>query len=53
LSDAGGAKYLKAQSEKNPAAFMTLIGKVLPMTVVGDPNNPLVTSLTVTFVKPD
>jgi hypothetical protein len=32
---------------------LSLVGKVLPMTVAGDPNNPLLTGLTVTFVKPD
>lgn len=41
LSTAGGAGYLVAQSEKNPVAFMALVGKVLPMTVQGDPENPL------------
>lgn len=30
---------------------MTLVGKVLPMTVASDPANPL--SVTVTFTKPD
>ena len=33
LSDAGGQKYLVAQAKDNPNAFMTLVGKVLPMTV--------------------
>lgn len=32
----GGAEYLKEQAEKNPAAFMTLIGKVLPLQVSGE-----------------
>lgn len=41
LSDAGGVDYLKTQSELNPAAFMTLIGKVLPLTVAGDSTSPL------------
>ena len=53
LHDAGGAQYLLTQARNNPNAFMTLVGKVLPMTVVGDKDNPLVTGLTVTFVKPD
>ena len=35
LSKAGGAEYLLKQSGENPAAFMTLIGKVLPMQVTG------------------
>lgn len=53
LNDAGGAEYLLKQANENPNAFLSLVGKVLPMTVAGDPNNPLLTGLTVTFVKPN
>ena len=42
LDKAGGADYLLSQSESNPTAFMTLVGKVLPMTVAGDTTAPLV-----------
>jgi len=35
LDDAGGQHYLSRQAEENPAAFMTLIGKVLPTTLSG------------------
>ena len=52
LDGAGGEKYLREQAQKNPAAFMTLIGKVLPTTLQGDPNAPLATSLEVRFVRP-
>lgn len=31
LDDAGGQAYLKAQAARNPAAFLTLVGKVLPL----------------------
>lgn len=31
LSDAGGVDYLKQQAEENPTAFLTLVGKVLPL----------------------
>lgn len=41
LSDAGGAAYLLKQSEANPTAFMTLVGKVVPLQLGGDPDNPL------------
>lgn len=41
LDDAGGAEYLLTQAQTNPNAFLTLVGKVLPMTVAGDPTNPL------------
>lgn len=39
--NAGGVGYLLTQAEKNPAAFMTLVGKVLPLTLSGDPENPV------------
>lgn len=41
LDRAGGAQYLLEQSASNPSAFMTLLGKVLPTTLAGDPKNPL------------
>jgi hypothetical protein len=33
LDDAGGQEYLARQAKENPSAFMTLIGKVLPLQV--------------------
>jgi hypothetical protein len=30
LADAGGRAYLVAQAKKNPSAFLTLLGKLLP-----------------------
>ena len=53
LDQAGGVSYLLTQAQSNPNAFLTLVGKVLPLTVAGDPENPLAAGLTVTFVKPD
>lgn len=35
LDKAGGEDYLVRQSSENPTAFMTLLGKVLPMQVSG------------------
>ena len=35
LDDSGGVEYLKQQAQTNPNAFLTLVGKVLPMTVQG------------------
>lgn len=35
LDDAGGQAYLAKQAEANPAAFMTLVGKVLPLQIEG------------------
>jgi hypothetical protein len=35
LDDVGGADYLVSQAMENPTAFMTLVGKVLPLQVNG------------------
>lgn len=35
LDEAGGVKYLVTQAKKNPKAFMSLIGRVLPLQVTG------------------
>jgi hypothetical protein len=41
LGDAGGQQYLARVAEEQPAAFLTLLGKVLPTTLAGDKENPL------------
>lgn len=33
LDKAGGVRYLQTQAVESPAAFLTLIGKVLPLQV--------------------
>ena len=33
--------YLKAQAVENPGPFLALLGKVLPMQITGDANNPV------------
>ena len=33
LAGVGGEEYLRLQAGENPTAFLTLVGKVLPMTV--------------------
>lgn len=53
LDKVGGVDYLAAKAESHPQAFVSLIGRVLPMTVSGDPNNPLFSAITVTLVKPN
>jgi hypothetical protein len=35
LSAVGGQRYLEEQATANPVAFMTLLGKVLPMQLTG------------------
>lgn len=37
----GIARYLEKQAVDNPGPFMALLGKVLPMTVAGDKDNPV------------
>ena len=36
LDRAGGVAYLTRQAKENPAAFLTLVGKIIPLTVKGD-----------------
>jgi hypothetical protein len=38
LHEAGGVEYLKRMADENPGAFMTLLGKVLPLQLAGGPN---------------
>lgn len=37
----GMVGYLQEQAQKNPTAFLTLLGKVLPTTLASDPLNPM------------
>ena len=39
----GLVSYLTLQAEENPVAFMGLLGKVLPLQIAGDPDQPLET----------
>jgi hypothetical protein len=41
LSRAGGTAYLVEQAQKNPNAFMSLVAKVIPTQLTGDPENPI------------
>lgn len=50
LDESGGIGYLKRQAEENATAFLTLVGKVLPMTVAGDPNAPIKTDHTIEII---
>ena len=38
--------YLTQQAKENPGPFMALLGKVLPMQIAGDTENPLVLNVT-------
>ena len=50
LDDAGGQKYLAEQAVQNPAAFIALIGRVLPTTIQGNGTDG---SLTIQVLKLD
>lgn len=51
--DKGGmVGYLKKQATENPQSFLPLLGRVLPMQVSGDPDNPVVTKIEIEFVDP-
>lgn len=54
LSKQGGADYLYRQADENPAAFMTLLGKVLPMQVTGADGGPVqITRIELAPVAPE
>jgi hypothetical protein len=44
--DGDMAAYLTQQAKENPGPFMALLGKVLPMQIAGDVENPLVLNVT-------
>lgn len=41
LDNKGGVAYLTVQATEKPVAFMTLLGKILPTQIQGDPDFPL------------
>lgn len=41
LDGVGGVEYLQKTALSHPAAFLSLIGKVMPIQIAGDPENPL------------
>lgn len=52
LDEKGGVEYLVEQADKNPAAFLTLLGKVLPMQVTGADDGPVVHRIELVGVSP-
>jgi len=49
LDQVGGVEYLARQAEDKPVAFLALVGKVMPVQVIGDPDNPVQHAIKVTF----
>lgn len=51
--DGGTVQYLRTQATLQPAAFMSLLGRVLPMQIAGDEDNPIVTITRIELVAAD
>lgn len=47
----GTVGYLTKQANENPQSFLPLLGKVLPMSIQGDPNNPIVHEIIIRGVR--
>lgn len=41
LDDVGGIEYLKKQANENAKTFLLLLGRVLPLQLTGDAEQPL------------
>jgi hypothetical protein len=52
LDKVGGEDYLVQQSEENPTAFLTLVGKVLPLQVDANVTGNVVHKVERTIVRP-
>ena len=50
LDQAGGVEYLARTAETHPAAFLALVGKVMPVQLTGEDGGPLSHSLEVRFI---
>lgn len=53
LDEKGGVQFLVECASSHPQAFMSLLGRVLPTQIQGDPNAPVIAGITVQLVKPD
>jgi hypothetical protein len=47
LANVGGVAYLEEQARKQPAQFLGLVGRVLPLQVKQDGNDPMVPAVVV------
>jgi hypothetical protein len=50
-TETGLVDYLTTQASENPGPFMSLLGKVLPMQIAGDPDAPI--SISVSWLTPE
>jgi hypothetical protein len=49
----GRVGYLTQQAIENPTAFMTLLGKVMPTQIAGDPEAPILHRIERAIVRPE
>jgi hypothetical protein len=42
LNEAGGVAYLRRCARSNPPAFLSLLGRILPMQISGEGGGPVV-----------
>lgn len=53
LDQLGGVKYLATTAKSHPAAFLALLGKVMPIQIEGGGGGPLEAKLTIEYVRPN
>lgn len=53
LDRLGGVDYLIRSAESHPAAFLSLLGKVMPIQVEGAGGGPVQAKLTIEYVRPN
>ncbi len=41
LHEEGGVEYLRKQAREEPKAFLTLLGRILPLQVTGEGDGPM------------
>lgn len=50
LDESGGVEYLKTTAASHPAAFLSLIGKVMPIEIANPPGEEFKTGVTLNIV---
>lgn len=54
LDELGGVTYLVSAAQSHPAAFLSLLGKVMPIQVEGTGEDGAInTTITVEYVRPN
>ena len=54
LDGVGGVQYLKEKAMSHPQAFLSLLGKVMPMQVTGENGGAIqISGISINLVRPD